>query len=41
MKYIVCAAPMLLCCEVVSVICLCGITVCIILDFIKAAKGGK
>ena len=41
MKYVALSAPMLLCSEILSIVCLCAITVCIILDVVKMAKGGK
>lgn len=37
MKYIVCAAPMILCNEILSLICLCGLLVCVLYDLIKHA----
>ena len=40
MKYALCAAPMLLCSEIVSIVCLIAITVCFLLD-LKEKGGGK
>lgn len=40
MKYIVCALPMVICNEVVSLMCLCAIMVCAIYDLCKSAPKG-
>lgn len=40
MKYAICAAPMLLCSEIVSIVCITALLVCFLLD-LKDAKEGK
>ena len=37
MKYIACALPMLAGIEILSLICLCGLMVCVLTDIFKAA----
>ena len=38
MKYVFCVAPMLLCSEIVSIVCLLAITICFLLDLEKARR---
>lgn len=37
MKYLVCALPMVICNEVLSIMCLCALTVCLFCDIAKSA----
>jgi hypothetical protein len=35
MKYLVCALPMLICNEILSLLCLCAMLVCLFMDIAK------
>lgn len=41
MKYLVCAMPMLLCSEIVSIVCLSALVGCFLFDAYKEKEGRK
>ena len=41
MKYLVCSMPMLLCSEIVSIVCLIALTACFLADVYKEKEGSK
>ena len=41
MKYLLCATPMLLCSEIVSIACLIALTACFLADVYKEKEGRK
>ena len=41
MKYLICGLPMLLCVEIVSIICLLALVLCFVGDIIKAREVSK
>ena len=41
MKYLICGLPMLLCVEIVSIVCLLALVLCFMCDIIKAKEASK
>ena len=41
MKYLLCAMPMLLCSEIISILCLLALTVCFLADAYEEKEGRK
>lgn len=35
MKYLVCALPMVICNEIISLLCMCALVVCLFIDIVK------